>query len=104
MTSRKQRKALAKWEDDARRWAHETARDLVMAMVTGQPTAATAYRIGVVLEPGERVWAECPVRFLQERHVGPQPGPDWLPPIRRWLATSDRILGRLADDRLYGWR
>lgn len=104
MTGRKQRKALARWEEGTRLWAHETARELVMAMVTGQPTPATPYRIGVVLEPGERVWAECPVRFLQERSVVPPADPPLAPPIRSWLVTSERIVGRLGDDRLYGWR
>lgn len=104
MTGRKQRKALARWEGDVRVWAHETAKDLVMAMVTGQPTPATPYGIGVVLEPGERVWAECPARFLQERPVRVPPGRGWLPPIRPWLVTSERIIGRLGDDRLYSWR
>ncbi len=104
MTGRKQRRALAKWEDDTRLWAHETAKDLVLAIVTGQPTPATPYRTGVVLEPEERVLAECPVRFLQERPTCVQPRPDWLPPIRPWLVTSERIVGRLGDDRLYSWR
>jgi hypothetical protein len=104
VTGRKQRKTLARWEDDTRIWAHETAKDLVMAMVTGQPTAARPYSIGVVLEPGEQVWAECPVRFLQERPVLPPAGSTLIPPIRPWLVTSERIVGRLGDDRLYGWR
>lgn len=104
MTGRKHRKALERWEHDTRLWAHETARDLVMSMVRGQPTPATPYTIGVVLNPGECVWAECPVRFLQERPVGTQAGPDWFPPIRPWLVTSERVVGRLGDDRLYSWR
>ena len=104
MTNRRHRKALTKWEDDTRHWAHETARDLVMAMVTGQATPATPYRIGVVLDPGEQVWAECPVRFLQERPVEPPARPSAIPAIRPWLVTSERIVGRLGDDRLYGWR
>ena len=103
MTSRKERKALARWEEGTRDWAHETARDLVMAMVRGEPMPATPYRIGVILEPEERVWAECPVRFLQERAHAAGPGASW-PPIRPWLITSVRVVGRLADDRLYGWR
>ncbi len=104
MINRKQHRAFVKWEDDTRHWAHETARDLVMAMVNGQPTRATPYGIGVVLEPGERVWAECPARFLQERPVVPTVAPLSIPPIRPWLVTSDRIVGRLGDGHLYGWR
>ena len=104
MTKRKERKALTKWEDDTRWWAHETARDLVMAMVKGEPMPATPYRVGVILEPGEQEWAECPVRFIQERSLAPYFDPAWIPPIRPWLVTSHRIVGRLADDRLYGWR
>ena len=101
MTSRKQRKAFARWENDTRQWAHRAARDLVLCLVSGQQTPATPYGIGVVLDPGERVWAECPITFLQE--VLPDDGPT-VPPIRPWLATSDRIVARLGDDRLYGWR
>lgn len=101
MTKRKQRRALARWECDTRQWAHQTARDLVLSMVRGQPTPATPYRIGVVLDPGERVWAECPLRFIQE--IVPADGPA-VPPVRPWLVTSDRIVGRLGDDHLYGWR
>lgn len=101
MTKRKERKALARWETDTREWAHDTARKLVLAMVGGQPVPANPYGIGVVLDRGERVWAECPVRFLQE--VLPTNGPP-TPPVRPWLVTSDRIVGRLGDDRLYGWK
>ena len=101
MTKRKQRRALARWENDTRQRAHQTARDLVLAMASGQPTSATPYGIGVVLDPGEQVWAECPVRFHQEivRANGPA-----IPPVRPWLVTSDRIVGRLGDDGLYGCR
>jgi hypothetical protein len=101
MTKRKQAKAIARWENDTRQWAHQTARHLVLSVARGGPTSATPYRIGVVLDRGERVWAECPVRFLQE--VLPADGPV-TPPVRPWLITSDRIVGRLGDDRLYGWR
>ena len=101
MTNRKQRKAIARWEADTREWAHETARNLVLSMVAGTPTPANPYGIGVVLDPGERVWAECPIRFLQENPPLENPT---VPPLRPWLVTSDRVVGRLGDDRLYGWR
>ena len=101
MTKRAQRRALALWENDTRQWAHQTARELALSMVSGQPTPATPYAMGVVLDPGEQVWAECPIGFLQENL--PVDGPD-VPSVRPWLVTSDRIVGRLGDDRLYGWR
>lgn len=101
MTNRKQREALARWEADTRKWAHETAGNLVLSMVGGTPAPANPYGIGVVLDPGERVWAECPIRFLQENL--PSDGPT-VAPVRPWLVTSDRIVGRLGDDHLYGWR
>ena len=101
MTKLKERKALTRWENDTREWAHQTARNLVLAIVRGQPVPANPYRVGVVLDPGERVWAECPIRFLQE--MVPRDGPA-APPVRPWLVTSDRIVGRLGDDHLYGWR
>jgi hypothetical protein len=101
LTKRKQRKALAQWEDQARRWAHQTARDLALSIVTAKPTPASPYGIGVVLDPGEQVWAECPVRFLQEVPLVDGPA---IPPVRPWLITSERIVGRLGDDHLYGWR
>jgi len=66
MTTRKQRKALARSENDTREWAHQAARNLALSMVAGQPTPGTPYGVGVVLDPGEQVWAECPIRFLQE--------------------------------------
>lgn len=101
MTNRKRRKALARWEKDIRQWAHETARNLVLSIVSGQPAAATPYGIGVVLDRGEQVWAECPIRFLQENLSAEVSG---VPLVRPWLVTSDRIVGRLGDDHLYGWR
>jgi hypothetical protein len=101
VTKRKDRKALARWEDETREWAHQSARNLVLSIVGNRPTPATHYGIGVVLDPGERVWVECPIRFLQESLPLDSPT---MPPVRPWLVTSDRIVGRLGDDRLYGWR
>jgi hypothetical protein len=104
MTTRRRRRALARSETQAREWAHNAARSLVLALCDGQGLPATPFRVGVVLGPGEDPWVECPARFLQET---PLPGPEvdrqW-PPIRRWLVTSERIVGRLGDGRLYGYR
>lgn len=101
MTTRKQRRALALHEEETRQRAYQTARDLVLSIVGGQPVLAGPYGVGVVLDPDERVWAECSIRFLQEMNRLEE---STVPPVRPWLVTSDRIVGRLGDDHLYGWR
>jgi len=103
VTKRKQRKALARQEAQVREWAMENGRRLVLAICGGEAVPATPYGVGVVLDPGEQVWVECPVRFLQERPPTPV-YPPGCPPFRPWLVTSDRIVGRLGDGRLYGYR
>jgi hypothetical protein len=68
------------------------------------PQAVTPYEVGVVLDPGERPWIEIPARFLNEAPTMSRRPASWEPPIRRWLITSRRIVGRLGDGKLYGWR
>jgi len=105
MSTRKAQRALARWEMDTRAWATQSARDLVLDIYEGRPLPITPYRVGVVLFPGERVWAEIPARFPCERPPLPWAGRrPWQPPLRPWLVTTDRVVGRLGDDRLYGWR
>jgi hypothetical protein len=105
VTRRKERKALARWEAEIRQWATDTGRSLVLAICTDQAVPATPYQVGVVIGPDEQAWVECPARFHQERPPSRQAvhSPFW-PPIRPWLVTSQRIVGRLGDDRLYGYR
>jgi hypothetical protein len=57
-----------------------------------------------VVEPGEHPWIEIPARFLNEAPTNPGRPANGQPPIRPWLIISRRIVGRLGDDRLYGWR
>ena len=63
MSRRKDAKALARWDDEARQWATATGRDLALDLYYNRETAARPYGVGVVLDSGEKVWAEVPVRF-----------------------------------------
>lgn len=104
MSKRKDAKAIARWEDEARRWANATARNLALDLYYDRHTAAQPYGVGVVLDPGEKVWAELPVRFNLDWVPSVKVGEHAQPAIRPWLVTSDRCVGRLADDRLHGYR
>jgi hypothetical protein len=104
MSKRKNAKAMTLWCDQARRWAWVTGRDLALDLFYNRETSFRPYEVGVGLDAGEKVWAEVPVRFNL----------DWRPPgnatqitqsaVRPWLVTSDRVVGRLGDDRLRGYR
>ena len=63
MSKRKDARALAHWEDEARQWATATARNLALDLYYDRQTAIQPYGVGVVLDPGEKVWAEVPIRF-----------------------------------------
>jgi hypothetical protein len=95
---RKDDKALKRWEVDARHWATKTAQNLALDVYQHRETGARPYRIGLVLDPGEKAWAEIPARFNLDQLVSTQ---QWLQGeavIRPWLVTSARVVGRLADD------
>ena len=104
MSRRKDAKALARWEDEARQWATATGRALALDLYYNRETAAMPYGVGVVLDTGEKVWAEVPVRFNLDWAPSVGPGQHAPPAFRPWLITSDRVVGRLADDRLHGYR
>jgi hypothetical protein len=57
-----------------------------------------------VLDPGEKVWAEVRVRFNLDWAPTEKAGQEPQPAVRSWLVTSGRVVGRLADDRLHGYR
>jgi hypothetical protein len=103
MSKRRDRKAMDRWEESTRRWAVEAARDLAIAVYQGEPFPAPPYRIGVVLGQQESAWVECPARFNLDTALS-STGPTGPAPYRPWLITSERIVGRLGDDRLYGYR
>ena len=104
MSKRADAKAFARWEHDTRQWAINTGRDLALDVCYARGRAARPYRVGVVLDPGERAWAEVPVRFNLDWTPPAKPGEQVQPAVRPWLVTSGRVVGRLADDRLHGYR
>jgi hypothetical protein len=106
LTSRRTHaKALAQWEADIRAWATNTARELALALYHQHDTTARPFRTGVVLDPGERVWAETPLYFsgdIPPRRVQTRIAEPARP--RLWLVTDCRVIARLGDERLHGWR
>ena len=56
MRRRKDAKALARWDDEARQWATTTGQGLALDLYYGRETAALPYGVGVVLDAGEKVW------------------------------------------------
>ncbi len=104
MSKRKEAKALTRWEDEARQWATAKARELALDLYYDRQTATQPYGVGVVLDAGEKVWAEVPIRFNLDWAPLTKRGERAQPTFRPWLVTSARIVGRLSDDRLRGYR
>ena len=105
MSKRRDAKALARWHDETRRWATASGRALALDLYHHRETALRPYSVGLVLDPGEKVWAEVPVRFnLDWPTPLITPGRPVEPAFRPWVVTSDRVVGRLSDDRLHGYR
>ena len=104
MSGRKEAKALARWDNEARQWATTTGRDLALDLYYDRETAVRPYGVGIVLDSGEKVWAEVPVRFNLDRPRQIKPAELAHPSVRTWLVTSARVVGRLTDDRLHGYR
>ena len=52
MSRRKDAKALARWDNEARQWATATGRDLALDLYYNRETAARPYGVGVVLGLG----------------------------------------------------
>jgi hypothetical protein len=103
MSIRKKKRELARWETATRHWATAAARDLAVSLYREDALAAKPYRIGVVLGPQESAWVECPASFTLDAAPS-STGIDGPAPYRPWLVTSERIVGRLGDNRLYGYR
>ena len=104
MSKRREAKALARWEDEARQWATAKARELALDLYYDRQTSTQPYGVGVVIDPCETVLAEVPVRFNLDWTPVSKRGERAQPALRPWLVTSARVVGRLADDRLHGYR
>jgi hypothetical protein len=104
MSKRKDIKAVARWNDEARQWATVAGRQLALDLYYGRETACRPYGVGAVLDAGEKVWAEVPARFNCDWITLVKPCEQFQPAVRSWLVTSDRVVGRLADERLHGYR
>jgi hypothetical protein len=53
VSKHKDAKALARWEDEARKWATTTARNLTLDVYYDRQTVIQPYRVGVVLDAGD---------------------------------------------------
>ncbi len=73
----------------------------MLAISGGDPLPVTAYRVGAVLEPNEKLLVEIPAQVAPDVWTIQACG---APCVRPWLITSERILGRLGDERLAEWR
>jgi len=104
VSKRKDARALAHWEDEARQWATATARNLALDLYYDRQTAIQPYGVGVVLDPGEKIWAEVPIRFNLDCTSHVTSGEHQQTALRSWLVTSARVVARLGDDRLHGYR
>ena len=105
MSKRNAAKTLAQWQKSTRQWATDAGRQLALDLYNQREPVIRPYNVGLVLDPGEQVWAEAPARFNLDWPTSPGAAvrPDDLA-FRPWLVTSDRLVGRLSDDRLRGYR
>jgi len=99
--SRKDVRAITKWERRNKDAYVEQARNLAMSLCHRTPVAVRPYALGLALLPGESVWAEAWARCSLDR-LPTTPDPSQLP-LSLWLATNCRIVGRLASGALVGW-
>ena len=104
MGKRRDARELRRWEEQCRAWAHDRAREMVIALHTGEHSPIQPYDIGLVLHPGEAIWCQTPMRSsLDPTPSAPALTPGWQPPVRPWIITSERVFGRLSNDRLAGF-
>lgn len=103
MSRRRANRQIAAWETATRTWATTAARDLALDLYHSRSAGLRPYDVGVVLDPDETVWVEVPARFNLDQPQ-PQPPAGAQPPIRPWLVTSRRVVGRLGNGSLCGYR
>jgi hypothetical protein len=63
MSKRKQTRALTRWTEEVRQWATAAGRALALDLYYNRESNLRPYDVGVVLNAGEKVWAEIPLRF-----------------------------------------
>lgn len=103
MTSpRRQRRRLARWERTTRQWATRTAKELAVDLAKDDAPPISPYTLGVVLDPGEKPWAQFTARCSPDQLSAPAAASTL--PLTDWLITSTRIVGRYTDEVLLGWR
>jgi len=103
-SSRKQRRAVARWHANTRQWATDTARSLALTLYQDAEPPVTPYDVGVVLDPGEKPWVELLAHCSLDRPLPGPPGAPSPPAMTDWLVTNRRVIGRFADSSLHGWR
>jgi hypothetical protein len=92
----------AKWEKRNRAVAVAQARRLAMFFCHGTAIEARPYTLGLVIGANEAVWAETWARCSLDRPPASS-DPSQLP-LSCWLATDQRLVGRLSTGALIGWR
>ncbi len=80
--------------------AAAVARQLVLEPCNDTPAGPAPYTVGVVLEPGEQVWAQVPARCSADEPAGARENE---PRQTDWLITSFRVAGRVHPDTLRWW-
>jgi hypothetical protein len=75
--------------------ASSVARQLALDLYNNSPAGPPPYTVGVVLQPGEQVWAQVPGRCSAD-----EPGRGSDPRDTLWLVTNLRVAGRVHPDTL----
>ncbi|MGC8628170.1 MAG: hypothetical protein ACP5VR_11615 [Acidimicrobiales bacterium] len=99
---RKVLREAARWEKKNRPALVEQARRLAMGLYHGRAIEARPYRLGLALSQGEVPWAETWARCSLDAYPWARPNPSRLP-LSCWVATSQRLVGRLRSGAWAGW-
>ena len=103
MSKRRQAKALMRWSEEARQWATAAGRALALDLYFNRESNLRPYEVGVVLDPGEKVWAEAPVRFNLDWTLPGKAGQPTEPAVRAMagdIRSGRRTTGRRPAIRL----
>jgi len=95
---------MVRWERDTRAWGTERARRLILDLYHDRAVPPLPYTVGVVPWLNEKALVEAPAQCSLDPPVPSLDGhapPE--PPFGMWLATNQRIAGRLSTGVLQGW-